>query len=264
MTTKRNSLWLPSRLYAKNPSLQRPATQALNRAVAKGIIKRPDKCSACGQRCKPDGHHVDYAKPYNVEWLCRTCHFSLHSNRTGNSDFADSVRLLIEREEYSQTDIGMMFGVSRERVRQWCKVLGIKLKTKGRGLKSVRVWDDFQNCFKPFPKRVVKKMARNRQNEIKKLHQDQQKHERRVWLSSQVCDLNSKLGRAPTILEILARIKKHTSGKYPLKHCQGARVANYWGIPKGVDYKAIVAEIYVSAGLSPRGRGGGSADRLHR
>ncbi len=33
--------------------------------------------------------------------------------------FADSLRLLVERERYSLTDIGLMFGVSRERARQW-------------------------------------------------------------------------------------------------------------------------------------------------
>jgi hypothetical protein len=39
-----------------------------------GFLRRPDHCECCETPCKPDGHHPDYSKPLDVEWLCRTCH----------------------------------------------------------------------------------------------------------------------------------------------------------------------------------------------
>jgi len=46
----------------------------LNRAVLSGAIKRPDACSECGKKCKPEAHHEDYSKPLKVIWLCNECH----------------------------------------------------------------------------------------------------------------------------------------------------------------------------------------------
>lgn len=43
-------------------------------AVSNGSIVRPNACSVCGKACKPHGHHPDYAKPYEVIWLCPKCH----------------------------------------------------------------------------------------------------------------------------------------------------------------------------------------------
>lgn len=44
------------------------------RAIGRGTLTRPDRCERCGAACKPHGHHADYAKPLEVEWLCSTCH----------------------------------------------------------------------------------------------------------------------------------------------------------------------------------------------
>lgn len=49
----------------------------LQRAVKAGKIKRPNKCSKCNKKCKPDGHHPDYKKPLKVIWLCKQCHADL-------------------------------------------------------------------------------------------------------------------------------------------------------------------------------------------
>jgi hypothetical protein len=48
-------------------------------AVEIGAIIRPDKCSKCGVRCKPHGHHEDYTKPLEVVWLCASCHQRRHA-----------------------------------------------------------------------------------------------------------------------------------------------------------------------------------------
>jgi hypothetical protein len=68
-----------ARLRWRNP-LERPKMQAryaLNQAVRKGRIRRQN-CSNCGTDKNVQGHHVDYTKPLEVAWLCRSCHSSLH------------------------------------------------------------------------------------------------------------------------------------------------------------------------------------------
>lgn len=57
---------------------QTKARTALNAAVKRGDIKRPKNCHRCRVACKPNGHHRDYSKPLEVEWLCTVCHGKEH------------------------------------------------------------------------------------------------------------------------------------------------------------------------------------------
>jgi hypothetical protein len=47
-------------------------------AVKSGLIKREEKCQECGKECKTQAHHLDYAKPIDVQWICRVCHGEKH------------------------------------------------------------------------------------------------------------------------------------------------------------------------------------------
>ena len=47
-------------------------------AVQTGKLFRPEQCSKCEKKCTPHAHHEDYSKPFEVIWLCSTCHFYLH------------------------------------------------------------------------------------------------------------------------------------------------------------------------------------------
>jgi hypothetical protein len=60
--------------YHKNNPLKRNCRARLQRAIHLGRIIRPDHCTKCGLTGKPEAHHKDYAKPFDVEWLCRNCH----------------------------------------------------------------------------------------------------------------------------------------------------------------------------------------------
>lgn len=53
---------------------RREAREAVIRAIAGGVLSRPRECSACHCFCKPQGHHEDYDKPLEVQWLCPKCH----------------------------------------------------------------------------------------------------------------------------------------------------------------------------------------------
>lgn len=52
------------------------ARALLNQAIKRGEIVRPP-CEKCGAP-KPHAHHHDYSKPYDVEWLCKRCHYGEH------------------------------------------------------------------------------------------------------------------------------------------------------------------------------------------
>ena len=49
------------------------------RAVKANKIKRPNCCSLCGcTNRKISAHHENYSKPYEVVWLCQSCHMLRH------------------------------------------------------------------------------------------------------------------------------------------------------------------------------------------
>lgn len=54
------------------------AHEAVARAIASGRLKKPDTCEKCGVKCVPHGHHDDYEKQLDVQWVCRPCHGQIH------------------------------------------------------------------------------------------------------------------------------------------------------------------------------------------
>jgi len=50
-------------------------------AVYQGRLQKPEACEDCGEKVEMvdlHGHHEDYSKPYDVEWVCRSCHVERH------------------------------------------------------------------------------------------------------------------------------------------------------------------------------------------
>lgn len=63
----------------RHPHAHRART-ALSRALKRGEVKKPDRCSAKGcARTKLEGHHPDYRAPLDVLWACRSHHRRLHA-----------------------------------------------------------------------------------------------------------------------------------------------------------------------------------------
>ena len=54
------------------------ARRALREAVRYGKIDKPGSCSTCGWEGRVHGHHEDYNRPLEVQWLCSICHGTLH------------------------------------------------------------------------------------------------------------------------------------------------------------------------------------------
>ena len=62
------------RANTKFPSHLR-ARSKLNYAVRVGTVTKPGACSVCERTDKRiEGHHMDYSKPLDVQWLCSGCH----------------------------------------------------------------------------------------------------------------------------------------------------------------------------------------------
>lgn len=68
-----------------------------HRAIAAGKLVRPEACEKCGKACKPDAAHVDYDKPLEIEWLCRSCH--------RRKDVALKTPITLSEEDYLATGL---------------------------------------------------------------------------------------------------------------------------------------------------------------
>jgi hypothetical protein len=62
------------RLYAERNPDKVLAHRAVRSATEVGVLVRPNACLACGKACKPEAHHVNYAKPLEIIWVCKRCH----------------------------------------------------------------------------------------------------------------------------------------------------------------------------------------------
>ena len=62
-----------AKYHRLNPE-KRKAIRIVRRALDAGKITRPFLCEICFKKCKPEGHHEDYSKPLEVNWLCTECH----------------------------------------------------------------------------------------------------------------------------------------------------------------------------------------------
>lgn len=57
---------------------KRAAHIILGNRIRKGEVVKPDACSCCGKGGIIHGHHSDYSRPLDVEWLCPACHVGKH------------------------------------------------------------------------------------------------------------------------------------------------------------------------------------------
>lgn len=67
--------------YRNNNPEKRLAKTAVNNAVRNGRLIKPDCCERCGaptQKERLHGHHADYSRQLDVEWLCQPCHGKEH------------------------------------------------------------------------------------------------------------------------------------------------------------------------------------------
>ena len=71
-----------NREYQERYRLESPekhkAHYLLAYAVKTGKVTKSENCNKCGSSDHIHGHHEDYSKPLEVEWICAICHVALH------------------------------------------------------------------------------------------------------------------------------------------------------------------------------------------
>lgn len=78
----------PDRLRAyraRNPEKD-AAHYRINEEVRQGRLIKPDACERCGANARLAGHHADYSRPLDVEWLCPRCHAAEHVRLRGGAE----------------------------------------------------------------------------------------------------------------------------------------------------------------------------------
>ena len=94
----------PEYRAARNEAVRRrnamhPDKRAANimvcNAVRDGRLIKPRECSRCGgtpPRRQLHGHHADYSKPLEVEWICSGCHGLEHFGEAPDAPSKNRVR----------------------------------------------------------------------------------------------------------------------------------------------------------------------------
>jgi hypothetical protein len=67
-------------------------------AIRGGEVERKHECEICGSR-PAHCHHIDYADPLRVMWLCPRCHMQTHSQfgRPAPADWMADIRTAVAR-----------------------------------------------------------------------------------------------------------------------------------------------------------------------
>lgn len=89
--------------------------------------------------------------------------------------FKESLDLLLNTERYALDDVGQMFGVTRERIRQIAvregvarKLIGDSGKRESAGMMDLRMWDDTLNRFVPVRRKALVEKRKASLRDIKR------------------------------------------------------------------------------------------------
>jgi hypothetical protein len=61
----------------------------VSNAIRAGRLVKPGNCQACDREASGralQGHHKDYSKPLDVDWLCTKCHSAAHVKENTHTD----------------------------------------------------------------------------------------------------------------------------------------------------------------------------------
>ncbi|MEE9117819.1 MAG: hypothetical protein V3U02_04390 [Calditrichia bacterium] len=72
-----------NKAYRVNNPLKMKSHDMVDRALKTGKLIKPNICDECTKKRKLEGHHKDYSKPLDVQWLCKKC----HNKKTNKYDY---------------------------------------------------------------------------------------------------------------------------------------------------------------------------------
>lgn len=67
-----------ARDWQKRDYWKERARDTLRHGIFNGTVNKPDRCQECSRPGLIHGHHNDYKKRREVEWLCPECHGKRH------------------------------------------------------------------------------------------------------------------------------------------------------------------------------------------
>lgn len=63
-----------SEAYRSHQDEVKAARAQVAAALKTGALQRPLRCDECDNYAIVQGHHEDYSRPLELQWLCRRCH----------------------------------------------------------------------------------------------------------------------------------------------------------------------------------------------
>lgn len=148
--------------------------------------------------------------------------------------FEQSLYLLLRVEQYTLHDVGMMFNVTRERIRQLAERYGIPYDTNAKGLLAVRVWDDEAHRFLPVPRAKIRRDERRASTEAWQNSTKARIASRRARMVAALRACADSLGRAPSIQEMAQAVFPDEPRKHTLPAAAGWLTAEWGGRGSGV------------------------------
>lgn len=67
-----------TRKYIEQYPMKRAAHIIVGNAIRDGRLKKPEAYESCGSCDKIEAHHDNYTLPFDVRWLCESCHKQWH------------------------------------------------------------------------------------------------------------------------------------------------------------------------------------------
>lgn len=170
------------------------------------------------------------------------------------SEFIESLRLLVEREQYAASDIALMFCVSRERVRQWIKRYNLRTTPKVSGMRAVRIWNDAENTFHPHSRSAHNRSVHKMSVAARKSAFAEKLANRRALMATAIRAAYLDAGRPLTAQEMyFSYTGKQVGPAYAYNN-----MASHWSPnrhQKKLKAGAILEEIAAAAGITLRRAG---------
>jgi hypothetical protein len=114
----------------------------------------------------------------------------------------EALRELIHEHGYNLSDIAIMFGVSRERVRQWCGQHGVDHRCPPGRASSFRMWDAERLRFVPCSLEEYMTAVLATKRDARLNSQTEKRASQRLADVARVQTVGSTLGRAPYYAEV--------------------------------------------------------------
>ena len=67
--------------WDKSSPEKRYARKLVERAILKGTLVKPTRCTICMKLGRIEAHHEDYTKPLDIKWMCSCCHRKYHAGK---------------------------------------------------------------------------------------------------------------------------------------------------------------------------------------